>query len=106
MTQELGHRIKLARLNRDLTQKEVAERAGVERRTVINAEKGKVSLEDFVMIMDAIGLIEHLDSFLPPQPVSPIQLVKLRGKVRQHASGRNKLTNKAQNVLEIKDLEW
>lgn len=106
IAQELGHRIKQARLNKNLTQAEVAEKSGLERRAVLNAEKGKSTLEDFVMIMDAIGLIGHLDSFLPPQPISPLQLLKLRGKVRQRASGHNKLTHKAMPSNVEEDLGW
>ena len=84
----LGQRLKQARLNRDLTQLEVAERAGVGRKAVINAEKGKVQLEALVAILQALDLTTQLDSFLPPQPPSPIQLAKLQGKQRQRASGQ------------------
>ncbi|MAS26261.1 MAG: transcriptional regulator, partial [Oceanospirillaceae bacterium] len=38
---ELGERLKQARLNRDLTQSEVADMAGISRKLVLNAEKGK-----------------------------------------------------------------
>ncbi|MBN8430424.1 helix-turn-helix transcriptional regulator [Microbulbifer salipaludis] len=84
----LGHRLKQARLNRDLTQLEVAERAGVSRKAVLNAEKGKTQLEVLVAILQALDLTAQLDKFLPPQPPSPIQLAKLQGKRRQRASGQ------------------
>ena len=84
----LGQRLKQARLNLDLTQLEVAERAGVGRKAVLNAEKGKVQLEALVAILQALGLTAQLDHFLPPQPPSPIQLAKLQGKKRQRASGQ------------------
>lgn len=103
---ELGQRIKQARLNKDLTQAAVAEKSGLERRAVINAENGKTTLENFVMIMDAIGLIGQLDSFLPSQPVSPLQLLKLRGKMRQRASGDSKLANKKLPGDKIRDVTW
>lgn len=41
LAEQLGERLKQARLNQNLTQSEVAEFAGVARKTVINAEKGK-----------------------------------------------------------------
>ncbi len=84
---ELGERLKQARLNLDLTQVETAERAGVSRKAVLNAEKGQASLEVFVGIMHALGLAAQLDSFLPPPPISPVQLAKLQGKKRKRASG-------------------
>ncbi|POB69441.1 transcriptional regulator, partial [Vibrio vulnificus] len=40
LAEEIGDRLKQARLNRDLTQSEVAEIAGIARKTVLNAEKG------------------------------------------------------------------
>ena len=53
----LGERLKQARLTQELTQKEVAEKAGVERKTVLNAEKGKVQLEILVAILQAAVLL-------------------------------------------------
>lgn len=88
IAEELGQRLKQARLNRDFTQEQVAERAGVSRKAVVNAEKGKTQLLVFVAILDALDLAEQLDRFLPPQPLSPIQLAKLQGKQRQRASGQ------------------
>lgn len=89
IAEELAERLKQARLNRNLTQSEIAALAGVARKTVINAEKGKVQLELFVALMQALDLTEKLDLFLPKQQVSPLQLAKLQGKKRQRASGQH-----------------
>lgn len=83
---ELGERLKLARLNRNKTQEEVAELAGITRKTVRNAEKGQVQLETLVSIMSALDLLGHLDLFLPKQIISPLQLAKMQGKTRKRAS--------------------
>lgn len=91
IAEELGERLKQARLNADLTQSEVARLAGVSRKVVLNAEKGKSQLEAFVAIIAALNLTENLDRFLPQQPISPIQLAKLQGKHRQRASGQRKI---------------
>lgn len=90
ITEALGERLKQARLNSDQTQAEVAELAGIARKTVSNAEKGKAQLEVFVAILVALNLTDQLDLFLPEQNVSPIQLAKLQGKKRQRASGQRK----------------
>lgn len=87
LSELLGERLKLARLNQDLTQAQVAEQAGVSRKVVINAEKGKASLEVFVALLQALNQVSQLDQFLPPQTLSPLQLAKLQGKRRQRASG-------------------
>ncbi|CAB1069128.1 HipB protein @ Antitoxin HigA [Olavius algarvensis Delta 1 endosymbiont] len=86
IAEELGNRLKQARLNADLTQAEVASGAGLNRRTILNAEKGKVQLENFVAILVALGMADQLNLFLPVQEISPIQLAKLKGKKRQRAS--------------------
>ncbi len=90
IAEELGERLKRARLNRDMTQSEVAERAGVSRLAVLNAEKGDVRLKVLVAILSALDLAGQLDLFLPIQDVSPIQLARLKGKTRQRASGQRK----------------
>ncbi|MXX06163.1 MAG: helix-turn-helix transcriptional regulator [Gammaproteobacteria bacterium] len=90
IAEELGERLKRARLNRDMTQSEVAERAGVSRLAVLNAEKGNVRLKVLVAILSALDLAGQLDLFLPSQDVSPIQLARLKGKARQRASGQRK----------------
>jgi len=97
--EELGQRLKQARLNTDMTQVEVAELTGLSRKAVINAEKGKVPLEVFITILSALNLDYHLNSFLPTPKISPLQLAKLQGKQRQRASG-----NKQMMVEE--DPEW
>lgn len=84
---EIGERLKQARLNADLTQAEVAERAGLNRKTVVNAERGQVMFESLVAIMMAMGLTSQLEVFLPKQVISPLQLLKLNGQKRRRASG-------------------
>jgi DNA-binding XRE family transcriptional regulator len=93
LTYELGQRLKQARLNVDLTQADVATLAGVTRKAVFNAEKGKGPLNAFVAIMIALDLTDKLDLFLPKQAISPIELAKLQGKNRQRASGLKIIEN-------------
>ena len=87
IAEELGNRLKQARLNADLTQGEAASRAGLNRKTILNAEKGKVQLENLVAILVSMGMVSQLNIFLPEQEISPIQLAKLKGQERQRASG-------------------
>lgn len=90
IAEELGERLKQARLNQNMTQAEVAEVVGISRRQVMNAEKGKAQLEVFVAILVALNLTSHLEIFLPKQQISPIQLARLQGRQRQRASGQKK----------------
>jgi DNA-binding XRE family transcriptional regulator len=87
IAEALGERLKQARLNADMTQVEVAEQAGISRKAVLTAEKGKVQLKTLIAIMQALQLTDQLNNFLPTQDISPIQLAKLQGRKRQRASG-------------------
>ena len=86
IAEEIGNRLKQARLNADLTQAEVASLSGLDRRTILNAEKGKVQLENLVAILVSLGMADQLNMLLPVQEISPLQLAKLKGKKRQRAS--------------------
>ena len=90
IAEELGDRLKQARLNADLTQAELASRTGLNRRTILNAEKGNVQLKNLVAILVGLDMAEHLNLFLPVQEISPVQLAKLKGKKRQRASRSRK----------------
>lgn len=85
--EEIGDRLKQARLNANITQAELAKQAGVSRKIVLNAEKGQAQLENFMALLVALDLTDQLKYFLPPQSISPLQLRKLQGKQRMRASG-------------------
>lgn len=55
---ELGENIKLARLRRKLSTQQVAERAGIGRRTLYEIERGKstVSIGSYVQVLSVLGL--------------------------------------------------
>lgn len=94
ITQELGARLQRVRLNLNITQAALAELAGVTRKKVIHAETGNVDLTTLVKLMRAMNIADHLDSFLPPVPISPIQLAQLAGKERRRASGTSSKQSK------------
>lgn len=88
LLEQLGQRIKQARLNTNQTQQEVADLIGKSRTAVERAEKGKSNMETFVSIMVALNLEEQLlNSFLPEPPPSPVALAKAVGNKRKRASG-------------------
>jgi len=87
ITQELGARLKQARLNRNVTQAALAKLTGLSRKKVMQAEAGQADLETIAKMLQAMGMADKLESFIPIVPISPIQLSKLAGKKRQRASG-------------------
>lgn len=86
---EVGLRLQRERLNQNITQAHIAEQAGISRRTLVAAERGEgTSLETLIAILRALNSLEQLNALLPEVPPSPIELAKLKGKVRQKASGK------------------
>ncbi|HEY7830333.1 MAG TPA: helix-turn-helix transcriptional regulator [Solirubrobacteraceae bacterium] len=85
---ELGARLERQRLERNLTQRELATQAGVERKAVQRMESGEpVKLTSFVRVLRALGLVDALEQLVPEPVPSPIELLKLHGKERRRASG-------------------
>lgn len=84
----LGERLKQARLNANITQEDLAKMAGVSLKIVRGAEHGKAQLVSFIAIMAALGLTDQLETFLPHQQISPLQLVSLKGKSRIRATAK------------------
>ena len=56
----LGENIKLARLRRKLTAEQVAERAGISRRTLVSIEKGSpgVAMGNYLQVLFVLGLAD------------------------------------------------
>lgn len=96
--QELGARLRRQRLNQDITQKELAEKAAVSRTVIQKMEQGEeVVVAGLIRVMRALNLLDQLDNFLPDPGISPIQLARLQGKERQRASGDRKSANNGES---------
>lgn len=74
---QLGQELRRMRLERNLTQAEVAERTGLDRTTVVQLEAGRAAtLLTVVQVLRAIGQLPLLDAFHQvPQP-TPYMLVE------------------------------
>lgn len=88
---QLCHRLKMARLEANITQAELAERTGVSIITVKRAESGKgnMTLMTLIALMRGLGRLEQLNNFLPEPSLSPLQLKASAGQRRQRASSRD-----------------
>ena len=88
---EIGRRLQIHRLNQNLSQTAVAEKAGVSRRALQKLEGGQsCTLALLVRVLRAVGSLDALDAFLPEPGLSPILLAKLKGRERKRAGGRRK----------------
>ncbi len=85
---EMGRRVQVHRLNLNLTQAEVVEKAGVSRRALQKLESGEsYTASILIRILRALGRVDTLDAFLPEPGLSPLQLARLKGRERKRASG-------------------
>lgn len=90
LLQVLGQRIARLRLNRNLTQAQLAEQAGISKRTLEHLEAGAAAtqLSLYLRVLRQLDLLERLELLNPePQP-SPLALLKLRQSGRKRASRR------------------
>ena len=84
---ELGSRLQRERLNRNMTQAELALKAGVSPRSLQYLETGRpCTLASLIKILRALGNLAALDAFFPEPGLSPVQLARLKGRERQRAS--------------------
>lgn len=96
---EIGERVTRRRLDLQLTQAEVAEQAGVAKRTLERIEAGGSSqMSSMIRIFRVLDLLSSLDRLLPKPEPRPLELLKRKGKVRQRASkSRKTMTGTAHN---------
>lgn len=88
---DLGRRLRRARLQRNLSQQELADQAGLNRTTVSEFERGaSTSTLTLVQVLRALQRLEELENFLPDPGPSPLELARQQGHQRQRATGRRK----------------
>ncbi|MCF7913383.1 MAG: helix-turn-helix domain-containing protein [Candidatus Cloacimonetes bacterium] len=88
-------RIEQIRISRNITQKQLANEAGVSLKTITRLENGEgVTLNTFIRVISALGLIQNLEEMLPDPALQPLQLirnsVKPRLRARPQADKRRK----------------
>jgi len=84
---ELGDRIKALRLRKNITQKALAEATSLSLNAIKALESGRGKLSTIIAVLRELGALEQLDNFIPEPAISPLQLAKMQGKVRERASG-------------------
>lgn len=86
---EFGQRLARHRIELQLTQAEVAERAGISKRTLERVESGAAAqMSNIVRIFRVLELLPALDRLIPEIKQRPMDLLKLKGKTRQRVSSK------------------
>jgi transcriptional regulator with XRE-family HTH domain len=81
----LGEQLRALRLRRGLTQRQLAERAGLSLTAVGHAESGQgATLSTFVRLLKALGRSDWLATLSPAVSISPLQMLR-SPKPRQRA---------------------
>lgn len=87
--EQLGGRLAAQRLNRNLTQRQLADSAAVALNTLRRLEDGgNVSLDTLIRVLEALGLGDRLEALAPPADIRPVDRVRIAaGSERKRASG-------------------
>lgn len=93
ITEIMGSRLRAARLRSNISQEQLATAAGISIKAVQTAEKGESRLPTYIKILRVLDALDHLDNFLPEPSISPLEVVKLQGKLRKRASKSRKTGN-------------
>lgn len=93
---ELGARLARTRLERNMSQQQLAVEAGLSKRTIERMEAGEEGkLSNLVRVLRALDLLDRLDALVPEPLPSPIEQLKLRGRRRRRA-GRSAAARRAE----------
>jgi transcriptional regulator with XRE-family HTH domain len=86
---EIGLRMAQRRLELQLTQAQLAEQAGVAKRTVERIEAGaSAQMSSLIRLFRVLGLLPGLDQLVAEAGPRPMDLLRLKGRRRQRASSR------------------
>jgi transcriptional regulator with XRE-family HTH domain len=97
----MGGQLKQMRLNKNLTQNQLSDLSGLSRSAVSDLEnRGNGSMHSFVLLLRTLEKLEILNHFISEAAISPIQISKMKGKIRKRASSVFK------DELKIDDSTW
>ena len=96
LEQQIGKNLKAFRLDQNLSQSDLADMAGISRRTITSVENGQgCTLSTLIRLVRALGKDDLLSRLLEPPPVSPTKLHQanqILQSSRRHASKPRKPT--------------
>jgi putative transcriptional regulator len=85
--ESLGSFIKHHRLEQNITQSDLAQKANINRSTLSEFERGtRVNMITFIQLLRALDLLHTLEAFSVQKQISPLELAKKSDGRRQRAS--------------------
>ena len=89
IVQEIGTQLKRFRLKANMTQQELADRAGLFRSTISEIENGRIgSVLSLIQMLRGLNQLEVLQSFVLKDEISPLMVAEQQAKYRKRASHR------------------
>ena len=95
IVKEICNSIRQMRLNKNLSQDELAHRSGINRTTISRMESGRAAtLLTLVQVLRALDKLDVLNLFWEEPEISPMQLLKFQEQQRKKASPKKKPVKK------------
>ena len=90
IVESLGRKIRSLRLESDLTQGQLADRAGLARTTIVKLEQGKsATILTLIRILRVLDRLDILDGFREEAGISPLEAARILEKAPKRASGKS-----------------
>ncbi len=103
---ELGRRIDQLRLERNLTQQQVADAVGLSRVSYAKLVAGQAKFTNVIAVLRTLDQLDLLENFIPEQVFSPMEQLKMKGKRRQRATGSRGAGSDLPRVDKPDELDW
>jgi transcriptional regulator with XRE-family HTH domain len=89
--EEIGRRLARTRLERNLSQEQLAGESGVSKATIERLEAGApIKSTSLIRVLRSLGRLDALDRLLPEPLPSPVERLRLQGRRRQRARSPQK----------------
>ena len=94
---ELGARIKTARVRAGMTQEALSAQSGVAKSTVERVEKGQsVQFLNLVKLLRALNSLGALENLLPSAEATPMEILRVAAPKTRYRARKSERTQKAQ----------
>lgn len=98
---EIGQRIEKLRLAQNITQQQLADEIGLSRVSYRKLVSGSAKFENIIAVLRVLDQLVLVEGFVPETNISPMELLKLKGKERKRASKKtNTNVNKPPTALD------
>lgn len=103
VAEEMGRRIEQLRLERNMTQQQLADAVGLSRVSYRKLAAGEAKFVNVIAVLRVLDQLESLETLIPDSVFSPMEQLKLKGRRRRRASGSR---GKSLPEDQLEGLDW